>query len=1578
MATNYSTMWKSITGKEEPVTTSYEKRGIFPSVFDIPIYLFTNFNEKNYQYMQLHMLRNLQERHITLNSLGENAYANGDSNNFSVPPMQPYYVEDNDYVEFVKKNNIAEGQGQLVTRVNNNTNTLFQTNNKYFDVNNNNKDITFTGDENIDKNSILYKTKKLWNTNKMKSIISAFHTDNTVKYTGQVGSIYGESHGRNLLKYESDPEKGDFTSPVEGEYGYDNPYCRVWTHYHQYDRFCRTMRANSGRLNEWDEDYFDWSDEEVQKYFPEYIGKEKPYAWHGKINQQRIADNTVLDYETGLVNIAPKFLGGGGNNIHTKKCMFSIENLAWKDYDPYSFEQALSWEQRGPMGGRIMWFPPYDLQINETTNANWQPHEFIGRGEKIYTYNNTDRTGNLSFLMLTDHPASVDYAAWFSDSNDLNSDNDYLRYFAGCNDGKPVDKIDGSFVSSNVNNEGVDVEIGSGNSGRNGQKLNNDMLIKRPPVLFDEFEQYSGISIHAPELEQVIPEPVPEQVVVNPVEPQEQTVEFVVYYPNNYSGKYDLPSNPKSTVHSINYLLLGQNAQRLDSKQDKRISKDGLTDEKNEVANLTIPNILSTGNGYEMLASGISDEKVKDNYIIGAVKENTNKYVADVRKKWYYRIDFETDNTGNYKVGKSNEYYINQSLHNTQGVVSYNENPNYIDKNNFQLNLRLNGTTNYMYENTENAYSLAEFACAFYEIQKYELIADYLRQYVDDETKIDRLVELFQKYKLTSINVQGISTSQGYNDANEDLATYRAQSVINWLKEYSEWQDVETISNLLPGKAVSKTDMYNVNGKTSKLNRAAKVKLTFALATTTSVTESKTNDENVNINSETQDENNTQPKKEYKEFVGFTYKETKDTPYGEWDYYIRDSKVKYYEQVGGSSNTSNNDINGEEIVVNEKQINEVMKFVLTLEEYTPCDDRYRGDFSTNGGYINENENELIYYVKDDIVKYEDKYYIFILDCLYEYEFKSDLWKKIGEYLDNEVPFDIDTVYAGDYIFYNNTYYIATEDMIFNSENKWKLVEEIELGKLYNQGDYVLHEGNVYEFIVDGFMNDWENDKVILAEAIQFSFVQPVIEKTLVKNGNYYYVSSVNIDYINKFYQTDIKPIESNFLFEGNKIYDKNDLVIFEGDYYTCNVDCEKYTTDAKRQEYTINNIEWEEYVNDTFIINEYAQHLLNSCANILSVDVNDYLKELFRNKYNFHMETYGDVNIWECGTPDFLNSSFINLEEDKLLSIIKGSIGNLNLTDDEEEYLNCINYIKQELLLYYIRTNYIINVITKVVLDNGDIINTETGEISESVEMLLQKTSYNFNDSNCDLDLWVNIGNGVLVRECEIINLLETPQNLNTGRTDILNKIRYDQEYMFYKKYMCEHPFVFQKLQEKIKYFNPAFHSMTPEGFNARLTFLHQCTRQGNTKTMSDVGGKTANNLAFGRPPFCVLRLGDFYNQLIVIDSISFDYGVSNGLQWDLNTEGNGVQPMLCKVNISFKFIGGGDITGPVRRLQNAMSFNYYANTSFYDNRADRVSYGDTNYQTMGGAGNNQIDYSKSYVYQPKMYSPDNNKHIKI
>jgi hypothetical protein len=64
--------------------------------------------------------------------------------------------------------------------------------------------------------------------------------------------------------------------------------------------------------------------------------------------------------------------------------------------------------------------------------------------------------------------------------------------------------------------------------------------------------------------------------------------------------------------------------------------------------------------------------------------------------------------------------------------------------------------------------------------------------------------------------------------------------------------------------------------------------------------------------------------------------------------------------------------------------------------------------------------------------------------------------------------------------------------------------------------------------------------------------------------------------------------------------------------------------------------------------------------------------------------------------------------------------------------------------------------------------------------------------------------------------------------------------------------------------------------------------------------------------------------------------------QWDLNPEGIGVMPMFAKINLDFTFIGGSDLAGPIARLQNAVSFNYYANASVYDNRAERVEYDPT------------------------------------
>ena len=180
---------------------------------------------------------------------------------------------------------------------------------------------------------------------------------------------------------------------------------------------------------------------------------------------------------------------------------------------------------------------------------------------------------------------------------------------------------------------------------------------------------------------------------------------------------------------------------------------------------------------------------------------------------------------------------------------------------------------------------------------------------------------------------------------------------------------------------------------------------------------------------------------------------------------------------------------------------------------------------------------------------------------------------------------------------------------------------------------------------------------------------------------------------------------------------------------------------------------------------------------------------------------------------------------------------------------------------------------------------------------------------------------------------------INTEKQQsVYDNKRYDNEYEFFERINKEDTFLRHKIVDKIKYFDPAFHSISPEGFNARLTFLHQCTRQGPTVSNSDLhgGSKSAYNLAFGRQPVCVLRIGDFYNTKIVIESLNISY---DNAPFDLNQEGCGVQPMIADVSISFKFLGGSDLGGPIGRLQDALSFNFYANTSVYDNRAEQIEY---------------------------------------
>jgi len=182
-----------------------------------------------------------------------------------------------------------------------------------------------------------------------------------------------------------------------------------------------------------------------------------------------------------------------------------------------------------------------------------------------------------------------------------------------------------------------------------------------------------------------------------------------------------------------------------------------------------------------------------------------------------------------------------------------------------------------------------------------------------------------------------------------------------------------------------------------------------------------------------------------------------------------------------------------------------------------------------------------------------------------------------------------------------------------------------------------------------------------------------------------------------------------------------------------------------------------------------------------------------------------------------------------------------------------------------------------------------------------------------------------------------------------LDTVSFDNEFMYFDRIKNEKDnIVYKNIKDKIKFFDPAFHSITPEGFNARLTFLHQCLRCGPTKAASDssntnivnsttgsnasVSSYGAGNLAFGRPPVCVLRIGDFFFSKVLITSLNIDFDKG---YWDMNPEGIGLQPMIANVSLGITFIGGQDITGPIAQLQNAVSSNFYANASIYDKSAN-------------------------------------------
>lgn len=1110
--------------------------------------------------MRMSMLMNLIERNTTLGMVADSVSGISRKVSDETYAYEHSYTDGNDYLDDFQRH-----ASETTTRVRlNNDRSTHNSNygtdvNLYYDDNGTGEFSQKTESEyaNTDRNSILRKTKQLFRDRKINTVISRFHTDPYKKelYDGtDAKTEYGLSHGRNLLTYDAEHNHVSYDRN-----GYDNPYCRVWTHHHQYiehrSRLMRPFSVEDGNgvvsvtpnsdLHKWGGEFKDVEYTTKDAFVTEStlhdeeFGDISEYTYH---NSQKVRwgwkskgsegwEKSVFDKDSGTVNIAPKFLGGAEKNIHTKDCMFSIENLAWQGYDPYSFEKALSWEQRGPFGGRIMWFPPYGLRFNEDTSVNWNEHSFIGRGENVYTYTNTSRSGTLEFMMVVDHPSILDYSTWHGKGDgsepELPKDTDIYRFFAGCDgSGAGGNSSQGSSASTPWGSVGM-----SGAAAADGGSLTS---FTRPTPLTDEYVKKDITPDAIPITENKRPEPDIKPKRDEPSPDEEITVTFYVFFPNNYSGYYDRKADSK--VDPVAYLLYGKGAQW-------RCKDDDVT--KAEVLPIDFKDTSDdsfTGNGYEMRASKTADSQTAaKNYIIGTGypgEYGKGRYIPTMSKKWYYRID------GEYESG-----ITYSSVKNTFGQTLRTAD-SYKDTRTLRLNEDV-GSVRAMFSDesgNDNLYTLAEVAYALKQNQDdmgsrtpdqrriAENSSDFDTQ--DKKERIERLVELFDRrknsmYSVVSIDGVGYSNSHGDNSSNSTnalrndfLADERCKTVIRWFKENYGSADMNETIGKESSKEVSKEDRKNENGDTAKKWRSAKITLR-----------------------------------------------------------IKKSSV-----------------------------------------------------------------------------------------------------------------------------------LEPKDM--------------------NQSSEGTQQGASYDARFSGFDE---------AE----------------KNGNV---------------QLYVKSTETDESKKGRR---------------------------------------W------------------------------------------FYDEKTHEMKVWN---PEYM------------------ALGRW------------------------------------------------AGYASK----------WNSNEMNVGLD------------------------TENTTK----NSLRYDQEYHFFKKLKEEHRDVFDTLVQKLQYFDPAFHSMTPEGFMGRLNFLHQCTRQGDTISASDKNGHTANNLAFGRPPFCILRLGDFYYQKIVIRNINISY---DPLVLDLNNEGIGVVPLIANVTISFNFIGGGDLTGPVRRLQNAMSFNFYANGRLYDNRSDRVEREKTQWDTMGAMGHDKVDFGSSYFHHVQM-----------
>ena len=693
----------------------------------------------------------------------------------------------------------------------------------------------------LDTCDIIKKTNDNFNNGRYKTLIARFHTNsmdskdkNDITQTA-ISEQYGMSHGRNLLKINKSDENG-----------YDNPYCRVWTYHHQYNQIKRQIRP---LINEGGDGLGEEGLENYERGNYSTVGfrtlEDKDFGFKG--GSSRLDKYGVLNYNNGLVNIAPTakikdyFERKTDKEVTIKKCMFSIENLAWKTdnikMDEYD-QLGLSPEQKGPLGGRIMWFPPYDLTFSEDVRVNWNQNEFIGRGEKIYTYTNTERNGNLSFTLLIDHPSILDY--WTGNERNGMS-----------NQGSMLDKGNVGGVDNIKNQENTLLRFFAG----------CEILTAKP----QEFK-HRDIKPNKTDDPLVIPVKDPPETEVHE-SPTHKAIHCVLYYPNNYSGVNDAPTSKVGEVNAIHYLMNGIGAQKyvdnnknavdIPTSIDNQVTVDGIGDiggyELGRVAfgfggisvshfplNADYDQIRTTYSDLETLdkkAQYLTGPSGGDGYIakygnssyilakiigseamsLGGAKNKNGKISPNLtgathqwyRKRWYYRVD---------------KAYENDEL----------SDPNsYLDINDFGLNSEKGYRDIKSDEKIANEFGLStndenvtliSFADMFVALEGIKarnlLSGHFVEKNVD---MVTNLIKDTNRFKITSIKFEGHASYQGRTYSNDTLSTNRALTFKKWMQEKG-FPNVDSASvSTKKESGTNNVDKGDNSEKTVKMWRSASV-----------------------------------------------------------------------------------------------------------------------------------------------------------------------------------------------------------------------------------------------------------------------------------------------------------------------------------------------------------------------------------------------------------------------------------------------------------------------------------------------------------------------------------------------------------------------------------------------------------------------------------------------------------------------------------------------------------------------------------------------------------------------------------